>query len=75
MVVKPLVLETDAMIPVMAALPYAVSINDPEAEQPFTYDPETQLTIFAGRRDFSTCREDESVARLFSSKSDTKKDD
>jgi hypothetical protein len=75
MVIKPLVLETEAVIPVMAALPYAVSITDPEAEQPITYDPRTQLSIIAGRRDFSTCREDESVWGLFTSKSDTKKDD
>jgi len=75
MSIQPLVLETDAVIPVMAALPYAVAISDPEVEKPFTYDPQTQLTIYAGRRDFSTCREDESVSRLFSTKSDTKKDD
>lgn len=69
------IIETEAMIPVMAALPYAISISDPETE-PFTYNPETQLTQFAGRRDFSTCREDESVNPLFGrSKSDTKKDD
>ncbi len=69
------IIDTEATIPVMAALPYEISISDPEAE-PFTYNPETQLTRFAGRRDFSTCREDESVNPLFgTSKSDTKKDD
>jgi len=69
------IIETDAVIPVMAALPYEIAISDPEAENPFAYNPETQLTRFAGRRDYCTCRVDESAGGLFSSKSDTKKDD
>lgn len=69
------IIETEAVIPVMAALPYAITVSDPEAENPFTYDPETQLTRFAGSRDYCTCRVDESTGGFFSSKSDTKKDD
>jgi hypothetical protein len=69
------IIETDAVIPLMAALPYAIAITDPETENPFTYNPETQLTRFAGRRDYCTCRVDESAGGFFSSKSDTKKDD
>ena len=74
--VAKLTLTSNAAMPLIAALPYAVVVDGPEAEQPFTYDPATQLTRFAGRRDFSTCREDESVWGVFKpSRSDTKKDD
>jgi len=69
------IIETEAVIPVMAALPYAITISDPEAENSFTYDPTTQITRFAGSRDYSTCRDDESRGGLFQSLSDTKKDD
>ncbi len=65
--------KTRAAIPLMAALPYGVAM-DPPPEGRIDYDPETQLTRFAGR-DFSTCRYDESAGGLFQSKSDTKKDD
>jgi hypothetical protein len=51
--------ETNAIIPLMAALPYRIAL-DPPAEASFAYDPETQLTHFAGRN-FSTCRYDESA--------------
>jgi hypothetical protein len=65
-----------AAMPLIAALPYRVVLDSPDGFAPFTYDPETQLSVFAGGRDFSTCREDESVYPLFGkSKSDTKKDD
>jgi hypothetical protein len=69
------IIETEAVIPVMAALPYAIAISDPEMENPFNYNPQTQLTRFAGRRDYCTCRVYESAGGYFSSKSDTKKDD
>jgi len=61
-------------IPLIAAFPYRVVVDD-VGEGIAVYDAETQLTRFAGRRDFSTCREDESIWSIFSSKSDTKKDD
>ncbi len=68
-----LTLRTDATIPLMAALPYRIEAGSHEKEA-ITYDPWTQLTRFA-RRDFSTCREDESAGGLFRSIPDTKKDD
>jgi hypothetical protein len=65
--------KTDAVIPLIAALPYGVVLDAPDTER-VQYDPIVQLTRYAGR-DFSTSRYDESVGGLFSSKSDTKKDD
>jgi len=71
--IERLTVKTAATIPLMAALPYKVTL-DPPAEARVEYNPETQLTRFAGR-DFSTCRVDESAGGLFQSKSDTQKDD
>lgn len=62
-------------IPLIAALPYEIEAEMPMDGLAFAYDPMSQLTVFAGRRDFSTCRYDESAGGLFSSKSDTQKDD
>ena len=39
------------------------------------YNPATQLATFRNGRGFSTCREDDSAGGLFSTKSDTQKDD
>lgn len=64
---------TDAVIPLIAALPYGVVLDAPD-EARIEYDPMAQLTRYAGR-DFSTSRYDESAGGIFSSKSDTKKDD
>jgi len=72
-VVEKLVLETEAVIPLMAALPYGVAMEAP-AEIPIMYDPKNQLSRVEGRN-YSTCRYDESAGGLFSSKSDTQKDD
>jgi len=66
-------IQTTRVIPLMAALPYRIAADEPEGSPP-VYDPKSQLTRFASR-DFSTCREDESVFSLFASKADTKKDD
>lgn len=72
--IERLKVNTNAVIPLMAALPYGIAVDEPE-ESDAQYDPSTQLTIYAGRN-FSTCREDESVNPLFGrSKADTKKDD
>lgn len=71
--IEKLSIRTDAAIPLMAALPYRIAMDRP-TEARIEYDPEIQLTRFAGR-DFSTCRCEESAGGLFSSKSDTKKDD
>jgi hypothetical protein len=76
MEVTKLTLASEAAMPLIAALSYRVVLDGPDAENTVTYSPETQVSVFAGRRDFSTCREDESVCPLFGkSKSDTKKDD
>jgi hypothetical protein len=65
---------TNAAIPLMAALPYGIALDQPEISG-VQYDPQTQLTVFAGRN-FSTCRQDESVNPIFgASKADTQKDD
>lgn len=69
-----LAIATNAVIPLMAALPYAIATDEAD-ETGIQYDPETQLTVYAGRN-FSTSRYDESVNPLFGkSRSDTQKDD
>ena len=68
-------IKTDAAIPLIAALPFALAISGAETGASFDYNPDTQLTAFRGGRDFSTSREDESVSTFFRSRSDTKKDD
>ena len=76
MEVTKLTLTSQAAMPLIAALPYRVVLDGPDVENPVTYNPETQISVFAGRRDYSTCREDESICPFFGkSKSDTKKDD
>jgi hypothetical protein len=72
--VERLRVHTNGAIPLMASLPYAIAMTQDE-ESGGHYDPETQLTVFAGHGG-STCRYDESVGGLFSkSRSDTQKDD
>jgi len=67
-------------IPLLAALTYSVDVNPSEetSESP-AYDPTNQRTVYGmGKRNYSTCREDDSVGGLFdfgSVKSDVKKDD
>jgi len=66
-----------SLIPLISALPYSVIIGKGEGitEEEFVYNPTIQRTVYAdGARDYSTCREDDSVGVL-STKSDTKKDD
>lgn len=71
--IEKLNVKTDRVIPLMAALPYRITLShQPEANA--SYDPAAQLTYFAGR-DYCTCRVDESVDPWWASKSDTKKDD
>jgi len=71
-----LAIKTNAAIPLIAALPFALATSSAETGASFTstYNPATQLATFRSGRDFSTCREDESVG-FFNSRSDTKKDD
>ena len=59
-------------IPLIAALPYAIQ-SEEDAQSAVTYDPQTQRPVHAGR-DYSTCREDDSVGWI-NTKSDTRKDD
>ena len=73
--VRKLNLQSTGALPLIAALPYTIDIDHAESDGDAVYDPLRQLTVFAGRRDFSTCRSDESAGGLFSSKSDTHKDD
>ncbi len=71
---KPLKIATDAIIPLMATLPYAIVDDEPEFAD-ISYYPCSQLTVYAGRN-FSTCRYEESVGGILSkSRSDTQKDD
>ena len=70
-------IKTDAAIPLIAALPFALATGTADTGASFasTYNPATQLATFRGRG-FSTCREDESVRPFFGpSKADTQKDD
>ncbi len=74
---KKLNIRTDAAIPLIAALPFALATSGSEMGTSFTstYNPATQLATFQNGRG-SICREDESVNPLFGrSKSDTQKDD
>ena len=71
---EPLKITTKAVMPLMAALPYAIMDDEPDGVA-VSYDPCAQLTVYAGRN-FSTCRYDESVGGILSkSRSDTQKDD
>jgi hypothetical protein len=75
MIATKLNIRSDAAIPLIAALPYALAfVGSADTSHGFAYNPQSQLSTFSASRDFSTCREDESVG-LLRSKSDTKKDD
>ena len=62
-------------MPLIAALPYAITAEDNEVGTSPRYDAISQLVVHAGGRDYSTSREDDSAGGLFSTKGDTKKDD
>ena len=47
MFAEPLEVRTTAVIPLMAALPYAIVADEPE-EAGLAYNPATQLGVFAG---------------------------
>jgi hypothetical protein len=66
--------DRDEVIPLIAALPFEVSVALEESEIPGIYDPLSQRTRYAGRG-YSTCRYDDSAGGLFSTKSDTSRDD
>ena len=78
MKVEKIVIRKEGAIPFMAALPYLITIEESdESEVTDTpqYDAISQMTVYSMGRDYSTSREDESVFRIFGTKSDTKKDD
>jgi hypothetical protein len=69
-------IKSDAAIPLIACLPFALATSGAESGASFNYNPATQLATFRSGRGFSTCREDESVRPFFGpSKADTQKDD
>jgi hypothetical protein len=64
------------VIPLLSALPYSVILDKGEdVTEEFAYDPTSQRTVYQAGRDYSTSRSDDSAGGIFSSKSDTKKDD
>lgn len=69
-VVQKTVLGGNHRLPLIAALPFRIQAQDSPSH--FEYDPISQRSVCG--RDYSTCRVDESVG-VFSSKSDTQKDD
>jgi hypothetical protein len=73
--IEKLIDDSDRVVPLMASLPYSVATDMDATTAVLEYDAPSQQTIFAGKRDFSTCREDDSAGGIFSTKSDTKKDD
>lgn len=66
---------SNRIMPLVAALPYSIRMDEQWDGDVATYDPQRQKTLHAGGSS-STCREDESVhnGNLFT-KSDTKRDD
>jgi hypothetical protein len=75
MQVEKLVNTTSDVVPLIAALPYVITVEPNNSEPPAIYDPEEQQTIYSMGRDYSTSREDDSAGGWLSTKSDTKKDD
>lgn len=78
MQVEKLINTTNDTVPLIAALPYLITVETDASEPPAAYDAEQQRTIHnyeMGKRDYSTCREDDSAGGWLSTKSDTKKDD
>jgi hypothetical protein len=69
-----LVDQSDVVMPVIAALPFAISLTENEATDKGTYNPELQLTTHSASG-YSTSQEDDSAGGIFSTKRDTKKDD
>lgn len=76
MQVEKLLNNTNDVMPLIAALPYRISLDLEAPDTAVAYDPTQQQTICTmGKRDYSTCREDDSAGGWLSTKSDTKKDD
>lgn len=66
--------KSDVIMPVIAALPYSISLEENEIIEKGNYNPDSQLTThFSSSGSYS--REDDSSGYWTNSKSDTKKDD
>jgi hypothetical protein len=69
-------IRTGSVIPLLAALPYRITVESSDSEPSFSYDAITQHTRFASARNGSTCQYEESVGGIINkSRTDTKKDD
>jgi hypothetical protein len=69
-------IRTPGVIPLLAALPYGITVEGSDSEAAFSYEPATQQTRFASSKGYSTCQYEESVGGIISkSRTDTKKDD
>lgn len=76
MTTEKLVINSSAVMPVIAALPYSILMEENEVATMGNYNPKLQQTIFAVSSGSSTCRNDDSINRFpMGSKSDTSKDD
>ncbi len=71
--VQKVVLPGDSAKPLMAVLPYVVKLQPGERDAP-SYDPTRQRTVYAAGRNYSTCRNDDSVG-FWNSRADTQTDD
>jgi len=69
-----LIIQLEGEMPVIAALPFSISINENEMPKKGIYNPKTQLTTHFGRG-YSTCQYDDSAGGIFETKRDTQKDD
>jgi hypothetical protein len=75
MQINRLVIKSDKVMPLIAALPYEITTGENEVVSSPRYDAVSHLAVYAGGRS-STCREDDSVAAIITyTKSDTKRDD
>lgn len=73
MQVEKLVIKNNGVNPLIASLPIRVSVGTEESRS--EYDPRDQVTISPNSAGYSTSREDDSAGGIFSTKSDTKRDD
>ncbi len=62
--IEKLVDTTVRVVPLMAALPYHVEVEEESVDAGPQYIPASQLVVFAGRG-YSTCREDDSAGGSF----------
>jgi hypothetical protein len=73
--VEKLLIKEDRPMPLIAALPYLISVLESEQDDLSEYDAVSQLTVYRAARNDSYSRYDDSSGGLFKSRSDSKKDD